>query len=435
MIINFSIQNYGSVKDKQTLSFEADRSTHLEDYYVIEPIKGLRLLKLALIYGANASGKTTILHALEFLRNLVRFPEKDKTETIKFTPFLFDANTPSEPTLLSMEFIQNNIRYYYEVTLNRSCIVSEEFNFYNPNKANVFKRTTDENQQFTKITFGSKIKIDKVFEKTLAANTLWNNTVLAGFLKTNIELKELKDATDWFSYYLKPIIQPKTDFGPFVTSEIGSSIKKQTLVDILRKADFNISNISIKKEERDATDDIITRISIREDIPKEQLKEVTGENKIVTFEVKFEHTVGEGKYLLPINKESLGTQRYYGFAGLLSMLINDSTMLSIDELESSLHPDLFTHFLLSFLVNAKESQIIATTHNRELLNNKDIFRNDAIWITDKSEACATELYSLADLDSSILRDTSNVYNAYKAGKLGGVPNLGDYYIDIDDERE
>ena len=110
-------------------------------------------------------------------------------------------------------------------------------------------------------------------------------------------------------------------------------------------------------------------------------------------------------------------------------------LLPIDELESSLHPDLFNHFLLTYLVNGKKnSQLIATTHNREILNNRDLFRDDAIWFTDKNEDSATELYSLADFDSSVVRDTSNVLNAYKSGKLGGVPNLGDYYIDMGDEK-
>jgi AAA15 family ATPase/GTPase len=122
-------------------------------------------------------------------------------------------------------------------------------------------------------------------------------------------------------------------------------------------------------------------------------------------------------------------------AVILSLLIKDSVAFPIDELEASLHPDLFVYFLLSFLINSKNSQIIATTHNREILNNKDIFRNDAIWITDKSETCATELYSLADFDTSVIRDTSNIYNAYKIGKLGGVPNLGDYFIDSDNETK
>jgi len=154
-----------------------------------------------------------------------------------------------------------------------------------------------------------------------------------------------------------------------------------------------------------------------------------------TVDLEFEHTVGNSRYLLPFEKESQGTQRYYGFAGILSLLIENSILFPIDELESSLHPDLFQHFLLSFLVNSQKSQLIATTHNREILNDKDIFRNDVIWITDKdNEDCATELYSLADFDTKVIRDTTNILNAYKLGKLGGTPNLGSYYININDEE-
>jgi AAA15 family ATPase/GTPase len=193
MIINFSLKNFGSVKDKQTLTFEADKSDHLENSYIIHT-NGLRLLKIALIYGANASGKTTILKALEFLRDIILEPETKKTDELDFQPFLFDAETPNENSVISIEFITNDTKYFYEVEFFRKAVVNEVLNFYNPNKANVYKRTTDIKNQFTEIKFGSKIKIDKLFEKNLEANTLWNNTVLGGFLKTNVDVKELKEA-------------------------------------------------------------------------------------------------------------------------------------------------------------------------------------------------------------------------------------------------
>ena len=164
MIVNFNVQNFGSIKDKQTLSFEADKSTHLEDHYVITA-GGIRLLKLALIYGANASGKTTILNAIEFLRNLVLIPAEKKTDNLEFSPFLFDPLTPNQNTIISIEFIQNELRYFYEIEFNENAITREELNFFNPNKANVFKRTTDIVKQYTEITFGSKIKKDKTIEK------------------------------------------------------------------------------------------------------------------------------------------------------------------------------------------------------------------------------------------------------------------------------
>jgi len=106
--------------------------------------------------------------------------------------------------------------------------------------------------------------------------------------------------------------------------------------------------------------------------------------------------------------------------------------LPVDELESSLHPDLYEHFILTFLMNAKQSQIIATTHYREILNNKDVFRNDAVWFTDKDKSCSTELYSLADFNSSVIRDSTNVLNAYKSGKLGATPNPDDTYVELNE---
>jgi len=141
-----------------------------------------------------------------------------------------------------------------------------------------------------------------------------------------------------------------------------------------------------------------------------------------------EHTIDNISYNLPINAESEGTKRFYGFAGLLALLIKTPTIFPIDELESSLHPDLYTHFLLSFLQNAQHSQLIATTHNRELLGDTDIFRNDVIWFTNKGEDCATELYSLADFDTSAIK---NFLNAYKIGKFSGVPHLSDTFINLE----
>ena len=433
MIVNFSVQNFGSIKDKQTLSFEADRSTHLEDHYIIND-GGVRLLKLALIYGANASGKTTILKALDFLRDIVLEPAKKKTDSLEFNPFLFDSETPKQNSIISIDFIQNEVRYFYQVEFKKNAILKEELNFFSPNRANVFKRTTDVDKQFSEITFGSKIKKDRTFEKTLESNTLWNNTVLGGFLKTNIESKELKEVTDWFKDYLKRLIYTQTDLEGFVTESIDKTeIKKELIVNILRKADFNISDILIQEEEKDIPDGFLEFIEKQLRTPDEKINELKNKGKITSVSLEFEHTVNNNKYSLPFELESQGTRRYYGFAGLLSLIVKNSVAFPIDELEASLHPELYIHFLLSFLVNSKKAQIIATTHNREILTNKDIFRNDAIWFTSKSEACATELYSLADFDSSVVRDTSNIFNAYKTGKLGGIPNLGDYYIDISDE--
>ncbi len=214
MIINFSIENFRSIKDRVTLSFEAAKSNDLENYYVVQPKKGLRLLKLGIIYGANASGKTTVLQALDFLRDLVLEPLKKKTDKFNYEPFLFDTISKNSNTLFSLEFIQNKVKYSYKVELNKEAIVKETLHFHKPNKAVVYERSTNIPKQLTEITFGAKIKISKESKSALIGNTLWNNTVLGGYLKTNFESTELQDVVNWFIKKLKPMIEPRTSLIP-----------------------------------------------------------------------------------------------------------------------------------------------------------------------------------------------------------------------------
>lgn len=411
MIVNFSIQNFGSIKDKQTLSFEADASKHLEDTYVVHTA-GKRLLKLALIYGANASGKTTVLKALNFLRDLVVNPKEKKTDILDFSPYLFDAQTPLQPTQLSIEFVHEEVCYQYEVAFTRQAVISEALYIDTFERVLVYSRTTDIEEQLTKISFGDKITLDKNAQQTLELNTLWNNTVLGGFLKTNINLEEFRRVADWFGNYLKSIVAPDTKLDTHITNEIDDEkITKEEILEILKKADFNISDMIIRKKEEIVPENLLRFFKLRID------------GRII-----FQHKIDNVFYSLPMEKESEGTKRFYGFAGLLVLLIKTPTIFPIDELESSLHPDLYTHFLLSFLQNAQHSQLIATTHNRELLGDTDIFRNDVIWFTNKGEDCATELYSLADFDTSAIK---NFLNAYKIGKFSGVPRLFDTFIDLE----
>lgn len=432
MILNFSIQNFGSIKDKQTLSFEADKSDHLEEAYVTR-CGGRRILKLALLYGANASGKTTVLKALDFLRELVVEPKSKKTERLDFEPYLFDPDTPKQPTVLSIEFIRNEVRYAYRVEFTQEAVVAEElYAYYTPNKARIYQRTTDLERQFVEIKFGSKMTRSKAVKQSLTANTLWNNTVLGGYLKTNVDSKELQEVVNWFRFYLNHLVQPQTTFDRFLISNMEKgTLQPSDIIPLLQQADLHISDIIIQQRETNDAEELFLYLSNPSKGMKERgvrFKEDGG--KEVVKEIIFEHAVNGQKYQLPLEEESRGTKRYYEFAGLLTYLIKKPNAMLIDELETSLHPDLYRHFIVSYLLNTKDSQILATTHNRELLDDRDLFRNDAIWFTDKSNADATELYSLADFDRSVIGKKTNVLNAYKSGKLSGTPILGDTHIDL-----
>jgi len=432
MIIDFSVANFGGLKDTIKLSFEPEKSDHLKEYYLVEPVKGLQLLKMGLIYGPNGSGKTTILKALDFLRDMVLHPSEQKQEVLHFRPFLFDPQTVLAPTHFELNIVYRKVRYRYILDLTQTAVVSEALYFYAPNKALVYQRNTDTEKQLATIKFGGKTKLKRSAEEMLEANTLWNATVLSAFLKTNIEAKELKDVTDWFVNVLREMITPKLNLNNYVSEHILSQhINKQHMLQFLQKADFAITDILIEKTTRPVTEDVRTLLALLANRYSD-INAGVGET-VEQLELSFLHTVkteaGSTAYLLPFKEESEGTKRYFQLSGLLDLMLNNEGVFAIDELESSLHPDLLKHFLLLFLVNVKKTQLIATTHYRELLLEKEMLRNDAIWFTEKKENGNVELYSLGDFDSSIVRDTTSVFNAYKSGKLGAVPDVKDYYLD------
>lgn len=434
MIIEFFVQNFRSIKDSVTLSFEATNSTELDDFYIIEVMPGLRLLKLGLIYGANASGKTTVLSALDFLRNIIIQPFHRKTQHFDYQPFLFDENSRDENSIFRLQFVQNKTKYLYELEMNYRAIVDEKLYYYQPKKALVYHRKTDEKKQLTQINFGSKLDVNKQHKAILEANTLWNNTVLGGYLKTNFESDEMQAVVDWFKEKLKALILPKSDLFSFVFNKLEQEqINKKNIIQFLKKADLKISDILITKQNTMVNEAVVEYISKSAAISNDELQQIRRTGQIENQEIRFRHLVQNGDkqmaFELPYEAESHGTQRYYQYSGLLDFMMNNETIFLIDEIAASLHPELLRHFLLSFLVNVKNAQLIATTHFRELLMEKDIIRKDAIWFTEKRANGSTDLFCLADFNSTIIRtDTGSIYNAYKIGKLGATPNLSDVYL-------
>ena len=426
MIINFSFSNFRSVKDLVEISFEASRSEDLEQYYVARPTPKLRLLKMAAIYGANASGKSNVLLALDFLRDLILNPVGKKTDPIKYDRFAFDSESSEGNSEFNIDFVHHGIRYDYHVVLNPDYIVKESLHFYDPKKAVVFVRNTEPRYNLSVISIGSKIKISAEDKRSLEANTLWNSTVLGGYLKTNAQFHHLKMVVSWFRGTLGRIVSPKSNLINFVfrKTQVGE-INKQNLIEIMQKADFNISDISQRNP-----DNALWDKDNQVDTPSLRNSVDSGED------IQFEHTIIDEngdtlKPNLPFKHQSLGTQRFYQFAGLLDLMIRKEKIVAIDEIESSLHPELLKHFLLVFLRNSKNSQLIFTTHQREFMRETDMLRNDIFHFTEKAEDGSTELFSFTDFNSDVIRKGSSLYNAYRIGKLGATPELDDAYIAID----
>lgn len=438
MIVEFRVTNFGSIRDTQTLSMLAEEDDALEEYYVVK-VAGLRLLKMALLYGPNASGKTMVLKALECLRNLAIMPKTQKSEQLEIHSFYFDPKTRQAPTIFKLVFIQNDIRYNYEVEVNRDCVLRERMVYYPHGRpAEIFSRKTDIEQQTATIRIGSKSGLGAKGKTIIEGNTLWNNTVIGAFEKLNVKWPDMFEIQRWFKDILRMMITPEMNVIANANKVMKESSEyKSLMVTFLEKADVQISDVNIIEEEETLGNGVLTLIpkdkknperddAYKGTFPARNVK-IKREQLFFTHEVS-DAQRGTVQYELPADYESSGTLQYYGLAAVLALLIKTKKINLIDEIESALHPDLLKHFLLMFLANAQHSQLILTTHNVHLLDEKDILRKDAIWFTQKRGDGSTELYSLADFDSSVLRKNASILNAYRLGKLGATPNTGSIFI-------
>jgi hypothetical protein len=433
MIIDFSVSNFGPIREEQVLSFEATADDSLNDYYVAEPIPGLKLLKMLVIYGSNASGKSTFLKALEFLRDLSIYPVKAKFESLDFEPFLFDSKSKKKTSMLKISFVANKVRHRYEVEFAKNYILKEKLQYAPKGRmADLYLRETDIENQLSKVSFGSTVKASSKDIDLIEGNTIWNNTVIGAFNKTNVNIPELQQVLHWFQETLMGEIEPGTDLLGWTTKRVDENASfKESVIEIIKKADIQISGVDVNKKERKLDNEMISRLSTL--LPPDEMRDLSTTKSIKTIDLIFKHLVRDKKgkeslYNLPKDQESRGTLRYYALSGVLSTIIKENKVVSIDELETSLHPDLMKHFLLMFLANSGQSQMIITTHNLFLLEEREILRNDAIWFTQKKDDGTTDLYSLSDFDTSTIRKNSSIINSYKTGKLGAKPELGNIFI-------
>lgn len=399
MILEFKFRNFRSAKDWQVLSFEASSDKIAEEYYCTA-INDIKVLKLGILYGANASGKTNVLLALDFLRRMAISPKINKTQPIGFIPFLLDDATKREAGTFELTFFVGDVKHVYAIEADNSTVLKETLKYY-PGKqpAEVFSRETIGG--ITHIQLGSKIKLNAAEQEKLQVNTLSNMSVVSAYATANFIFPELERVYDYFLKQWLPILLPQTDLKAWATGEVETEKEnKAFLLDLLHRADFNISGFDVQQSE----------------------------NNKKSSDLMFEHTISvdghSSVHYLPDVLESAGTMRYYGLGTILNTLLERNAIIPVDELENSLHPDLFAHFINLFLVNSIRSQLIFSTHNLQSLDTDDL-RKDVVWFTEKRDDGSTELFSLDDFN---IRNGVSFLNAYNAGKFGAKPTLGSIFI-------
>lgn len=399
MIAEFSVKNFKSIRSEQRISFEASSDSYLSGESTVEVKKDVRLLKLGIIYGANASGKSNILHALDYFRTLVCFQPSDRNEELSVVPFLLDDKSREEHTTMWLSFYIGGEKYVLSIEFDNTRIYSEVLTVYmSARPTELYNRKYNKYTDSSEITFSAKLGLLKKSQHLIEGNTINNRSVLAAFSVSNIESSRLNKVYDFFDKTVEPIIEPNLILSPFIHSTLDDDKDgriKDFILKFLNASDFNISGIEWNNG----------------------------------LPVRFQHKTNEGVHTLPEDMESAGTIRFMGMTIILQHLIGQNHFVMMDEVESSIHYELLSYFLKVFLVNSEsQSQLLVTTHDINLLN-EDFIRRDEIWFTEKNGGGETQLKRLTNLG---LNKRLSPYNAYRQGKLVDLPFVGSAYLNLNE---
>ncbi|MEE1020454.1 MAG: AAA family ATPase, partial [Bacteroidales bacterium] len=207
--MDFTISNFRSIKESQTISFEATKDTHLEDYFIVKKDK-YRILKIATILGANASGKSNIIRAFGLLHDLILSPCENKNSEIDYDKFALDTDFVDNDSVMIVNFICGEQKYYYEVHFNNKAVTYEllkKHPFGELKDHNVYTRETDLKKGVSVIKWGSKYKLASK-TRGLIDNLIHNRTVFGAFQNTNVDIPWMKEIIDWVDCYILPQVLP-----------------------------------------------------------------------------------------------------------------------------------------------------------------------------------------------------------------------------------
>ena len=425
MLIEFSVANFRSFKERITLSMVATkanaRDTTVNKNNTIVVNDKLTLLTSTALYGANASGKSNAVKALAFMRQFVLSSAKESQsgERIPVEPFLLSTETEAEPSFFEVVFLVNNIQYRYGFEVNTNQVVSEWlFSVPSTKEAMLFVR--EENV----IELSSKFfKEGKGLQKKTRSNALFLS-VIAQF---NGEVAQ--SILKWFRRIGIVSGLEDTAYRGFTIKQVLDGKYKQEIIQLVKNLDIGIDEIEGLVVDK-------TQIPMLANMPEELrtiLLKSAQDKDWLTVQTKHPKLDSQGKPVSLVQfdmdeNESHGTQKAFYLAGPIIDVLTQGKILVVDEMEARLHP-LMTRELIQLFnsvdTNPKRAQLIFTTHDTNLLSNK-IFRRDQIWFVEKDDFSASHLYSLAELkivDSKIRNDAS-FENDYLQGRYGAIPFLG-----------
>lgn len=427
MIQEIKIKNFLSFRDEIRFSFEASGDSFAEDSQVVKINENTRLLRFAILYGYNASGKSNFLSALDFLSYFWSVKPKDMDSKTGAVPFKLDRVSTKEPSVFDIVFFSRDTKFWYRLELDERQVYLEKLSYYKTTQPiMLFERTLKDGQ--SDIQFNPKAeKISATAKDLISVNCLKNTSFFVARNQVNVSLPIIDMAKDWMRNQLMPMISPTTGLTSYAQRKASENKDLiNYIVKFLHDADFNITDISTNVISKQLSDDAVKFLSEDndggddEDLMKE-IERIKKERTIKQIQTIFEHTVendsGTEVYYMDKKDESDGTMRTFGIEAALYALIKKEAVLPVDEWETSLHPKLQEKMLFEYLKTPSRSQLIVTTHNDGLLDLlDDLIRKDSVWFTEKKKSGVTEVYKLTDFRG--VNRLSSIREAYRNKRFG-----------------
>lgn len=415
MLLKFTVSNFRSFTEPQTLNLMANgRDKSLPGNLISPSLPGLAgksWLKGAVIYGANASGKTTLIDAMKALSEMIEMSAKhtDENEPIEEIEYnRFHPDGREMPTAFSIVFVCEGVRFEYRVAATVRLIHHESLRSFDKGAERMWfsRESVQSDDSPVKYHFTpekpSGMKRHKDIERRTLRNVLYLSKAnaenvdavkpIVEFLVRSMAFLDLSSKSQGVN---KGLILTLMDRG-LITDNFNP-------VDLLSKADLGVDNIKILD---------------RESIPdryRESIKKLEREPELY-------HKTREGSKPLPWKSESAGTQRFFALLGEIIIALECGFVMLVDELETSLHPVLLNEVIRLFFSeesNKNGAQIIFTSHNPMCLD-LNLLRRDQIWFTEKDEYGEGHLYPLTDYSP---RNDESLTRGYLAGRYGGIPNI------------
>lgn len=415
MLIQFTVENFLSIRDKVYLSLEPSKdSEHTENLIT----KGdYRAINSVAIYGANASGKTSLFKAITTALIMIRNSNNIQvTDKLPIVPFKFNSASKKKPTSFEFTFIaSDDKKYIYGFSATNEKIVEEYLYYYKSAKpTHIFDLKEGEEPKYNRAYKG---KLEAAYQMNtpnklfLATATIWNSEC------TKIPFEWLAEYIDTFTEVM--------DLSSVALEKYRTDENRQYIdftKDLLKQSDINISSIEVDAKEVSDKAALPIQIMVQgKIIPSNQ-------GKRYEMEITTGHTIvdenGEPKeYSLALQEESMGTQLLFFYGPLLKDAFEKGKVLILDEIDKSMHPSLVKFIVNLFRdpgINKAGAQLIVTTHETGILT-LDMFRRDQIYFTEKdSKTGVSDLYSL---DEFSVRKTENIEKGYLMGRYGAIPFL------------